>query len=492
MRRTGSGGSSRRRVGLVIAAVVLVGVGGWVAGTQLESPADAAASHQAPKAGPVTVAVTRQVLTATVVAQGSVAYGSPQNLTLAGDVASSGGDAASDGGTQRVTKAPVAGTQLTDGSVLMQVSGRPVMVLRGEVPMYRDLGPGTSGDDVRQLQTALTGLGFGTGGITGHYGQGTASAVSRWYRSKGYTAQEPSVADQQQMGQLEAAVTSAQQALLAAQDAGSSGAGKDGASGASGSAASRALVLRSAQQQLNLANSALNSFQSTYGTKIAAGELLFLPRLPLRVNAVKVHTGDTPDGTVATVTSSEVVVQSVVPSADADTLRVGMAVQLDAVDGTKVTGVIGSVGASATTGDAGDAGDAAAGKSAGGGSTVTADAGSDAAGDSSGATGGDAPADPSAPVPITVSVSNSAALAREAGSTVTLTVNVGSSKGKVLAVPVVAVHTTSDGEAHLQVQRSGKVVTVDVTVGISAAGLVEVTPLGGSTLSPSDQVVVGQ
>src|SRR5690606_29242172 len=121
------------------------------------------------------------------------------------------------GPAQRVTRAPTPGRRLVEGDVLMQVSGRPVMVLRGSVPMYRTIGPGSSGDDVKQLQKALTRLGFSTGGVTGTYGRGTASAVSRWYRSKGYTAQEPGSADRQRLGELETAVSDAQLALLNAQ-----------------------------------------------------------------------------------------------------------------------------------------------------------------------------------------------------------------------------------------------------------------------------------
>lgn len=208
-------GSGRRRLGAVVSAVVLVGAGGWFAGTQVQSPADAAASHQAPKAGPVTVSVVRQSLTASVVATGSVEFASPRPLSLAGPVGSGAAAGADgEGAEQRVTKAPVAGTKIKEGDVLMTVNGRPVFALGGSVPMYRALGPGTSGDDVTQLQKALKRLGFGPGGTGGTYGQGTATAVSDWYKSEGYDAQEPSPADQQQLGSLEQAVSAAQETLL--------------------------------------------------------------------------------------------------------------------------------------------------------------------------------------------------------------------------------------------------------------------------------------
>ena len=102
--------------------------------------------------------------------------------------------------------------------MLMQVSGRPVLVLEGSVPMYRTLGPGASGDDVKQLKQALSRLGFYPGDTTAPTA-GAASAVTRWYKSKGFPAEEPS-ADKQQLGVLEQAVLSAQQQLLAAKDPG--------------------------------------------------------------------------------------------------------------------------------------------------------------------------------------------------------------------------------------------------------------------------------
>lgn len=73
---------------VVVAAVALVGAGGWFAGSRMQSPADAAAAHQPPKARPVTVTVERRSLTASVVAQGSVGFGSPRKVTLAGLVGS--------------------------------------------------------------------------------------------------------------------------------------------------------------------------------------------------------------------------------------------------------------------------------------------------------------------------------------------------------------------------------------------------------------------
>ncbi|MGW6898410.1 peptidoglycan-binding protein [Streptomyces sp. NPDC054919] len=466
MRQRRKRGSSRpRQLGIIVAAVALVGVGGWFAGSQMQSPADAAAAHQAPKAGPVTAAVERRSLTASVVAQGSVEFASPQSLLLAGPVGPPDGGSGASGSTddvvQRVTKAPVAGSEVKEGDVLMQVSGRPVLVLRGSVPMYRTLGPGTSGDDVKQLEQALARLGFNSGGTTGNYGQGDATAVSRWYRSKGFHAQEPGVTDKQQLGTLEAAVTSAQQALLAARNPGS---GSGGSGGGTGGESGR-LQLKAAQQQLDAADAALLAFQAGYGTKVPAGEVVFLPDLPARLDKVSVKIGDTPSGPVGTVTSSKVVVQAVVPSNDAKLLHKGMTAQVEPPDGKKVEGELVALGGDVPKNDAGN-GENPAGTSGGGGD------------------------DASAPVPVQISVP-SGELTKNANGSAKVTIKVGASDGDVLTVPVAALHTSADGQAKVQVLRGSKVVDVAVKAGLSAEGQVEITP-SGDALKEGDQVVVGQ
>ncbi|WP_259471723.1 peptidoglycan-binding protein [Streptomyces shenzhenensis] len=460
--------SRTTRLGVIVGAVALVGAGGWIAGTRMESPADAAAAHQPPKAGPVTVPVVQQALTATVVAQGSLEYGSLRSLTLAGPVGASEEGGESGAAAQRVTKVPTRGSVLREGSVLMQVSGRPVLVLRGPVPMYRPIGPGSSGDDVRQLQNALNRLGFATGGVTGTYGQGTASAVSRWYRSEGYAAQEPSTADRQQLGQLESAVSDAQLALLTAQGSGEGTQG-DGGSGTE-SAQARSLQIKSARKQLELANSALSAFRSAYGTKVPAGEVIFLPELPVRVDKTKVRAGDAPDGEVATVTSSDLVVEAVVPDTDAGSLREGMTVRVTTQDGKEAKGVLDEIGGPGT-GAEGSAGNAGTGGGA----------------EQAGSSGGGA----SAPVPLRISIPKPGPLAGAgAGGTATVTIKVGDSDGEVLAVPVAAIQTSADGQARVRVQRGKQSVDVDVDLGISADGLVAVKSKG-SGLKEGDLVVVG-
>lgn len=528
-------GNNRGRLGALVCAVALVGAGGWYAGTQVRSPADVAAAHRAPKAGPVTVAVERRPLTATVVATGSVEFASPHALVLAGAVGSgaagSAGGADAETAEQRVTRAPVAGAKLKEGDVLMTVSGRPVLVLRGPVPMYRTIGPGTSGEDVTQLQKALRHLGFDPGSISGTFRGGTASAVTRWYRSKGYEAQQPSAADRQRLGELQQAVFSAQEALLTAEDTQNSEAAEDRDGAQNTEAAQntetaqntdsaqrteatqntdsaqnsqrRRLRLRSAQQALDTANAALSAFQAGYGTKVPVGEVVFLPELPVRLDKVTVRAGDTPTGRIGTVTSSDLVVQAVVPGADAALLRQGMAVEVRTPDGRKAAGTVAALGNDAAVESAQDGEQESAsgtsGSSEGSGTSDTSEAsdtsasGSDTSADETSASDAhtSSAADPAAPVQLRIAVAEPGPLAGQAGASVTVTIKVGASEGPVLTVPVAAIRTSADGRTRVRVQRGDSAAEVAVTVGLSAAGLVEVKPDGGG-LGKGDRVVVGE
>ncbi|MEV7864572.1 peptidoglycan-binding domain-containing protein [Streptomyces sp. NPDC088124] len=493
---------NRRKLGVLVGVVVLVGAGGWFAGTQVRSPADVAADRKPPEAGPVTVAVEERPLTATVVSTGSLEYGSPRPLRLAGPVGSPGGPE-EETTQQRVTKAPVAGTVLKEGDVLMAVSGRPVLVLKGSVPMYRTIAPGTTGDDVTQLQRALRRIGFEPGAVSGTYRSGTASAVTRWYKSKGYPAHEPTSADRQRLAELRQAVTGAQVALLnsggdgggesGSGSGGDSGSGSGSGEGVSGGSSERVRELerKAAREALDAANAALSDFEASYGTKIPSGEVVFLPELPARLDKAAVRSGDAATGDIGTVTSSELLVRAVVPGVDAQLLRPGLAVAVETPDGKKATGRLDALGSGADAAGSGAGGQAGSGD--GGGGSGDAPSGDQDQDEGRSEEAGAAPADPSAPVQLRITVPTGGALGDRAGGSVKTTIKVGASKGRVLAVPVAAVHTSANGQARVRVQRSGRITDVPVRVGIAADGLVEVAPKGGDGgLGKGDLVVVGE
>ncbi|MGZ8904832.1 MAG: peptidoglycan-binding protein [Methylobacter sp.] len=172
---------SRKRIIVlfgVLAFVAVIAVGGWVAGSQIESPADAAARTAPPTPSPILVPVEERVLSTSIVTRGTARFGLPRPIsippsTLKVDVG-------------LITTLPLRNTQLGEGSVILTASGRPLFVVQGGVPAYRDLVPGISGDDVRQLEQGLKRLGFDPGPIDGTYDQLTSAAVAKWYKSAGW------------------------------------------------------------------------------------------------------------------------------------------------------------------------------------------------------------------------------------------------------------------------------------------------------------------
>jgi multidrug efflux pump subunit AcrA (membrane-fusion protein) len=113
---------------------------------------------------------------------------------------------------------PVPGTELREGDILFITSGRPVFLLAGAEPAFRDLGPGLKGDDVRQLEEALVRLGFDPGATDGVYDGHTESAVSAWYQRAGIAPFEASAQQLATLRALETDRNSADIDVIGAQD----------------------------------------------------------------------------------------------------------------------------------------------------------------------------------------------------------------------------------------------------------------------------------
>lgn len=77
------------------------------------------------------------------------------------------------------------GEVVSSGDVLARVDDRAVVWLDGDLPAWRDLEVGDEGDDVEQLEVALTDLGFNGGSVTvdDSYTAATAEMVERWQES---------------------------------------------------------------------------------------------------------------------------------------------------------------------------------------------------------------------------------------------------------------------------------------------------------------------
>lgn len=179
---SGVGARRQRTLALVVVAAVVAAGLGFLAGRSIKSPADAAADAEAPEPSLITVPVELRELASNVVTRGDARReGSVQISVDASAGASSGGVAVVTGVT-----AP-EGNVVEEGSVLVEVSERPVIALQGQLPMFRSLGPGSRGDDVTQLQEALVRIGIEVP-VDGFFGEATERAVEQLYVQVGYSA----------------------------------------------------------------------------------------------------------------------------------------------------------------------------------------------------------------------------------------------------------------------------------------------------------------
>ncbi len=204
-RRRATGSRRRTRQALVVVGIAIASAaGGVLVGRQLKSPADAASERRAPAASMITVPVERRQLTSTLVLSGETRYVEPTPVRLAGNVGASGGE------RQVITRVPELNQEIQEGAVFMEVSGRPVLAMRGELPMYRQLAPGSTGPDVLQLETSLQTLGFSPGTVDEIYDAGTEAALDAFYLSQGYASEGASETERKTITDARKAVTAAE------------------------------------------------------------------------------------------------------------------------------------------------------------------------------------------------------------------------------------------------------------------------------------------
>jgi multidrug efflux pump subunit AcrA (membrane-fusion protein) len=169
-----------------VAAAALLAVGGLISASFIKSPAEVAASTRPPPPATLTAPVVREKLQSTLSLRGTVRASGETQVTPASE----------QGAVSLVITAidTSPGAQVLDGEVLLAISGRPLYVLPGAFPAYRDMVPGDDGPDVAELQSALQGLGYSTSpDPPGVFGKGTEAAVTAFYQAIGYPV--PRVAD---------------------------------------------------------------------------------------------------------------------------------------------------------------------------------------------------------------------------------------------------------------------------------------------------------
>jgi peptidoglycan hydrolase-like protein with peptidoglycan-binding domain len=88
-----------------------------------------------------------------------------------------------------VTQLAAVGSIVQPGGILYTLDAtRPVVLMTGQVPAWRDLAAGVGdGVDIEQLETDLAALGFGSSGlkVDRHWDTQTTAAVKRWQASLG-------------------------------------------------------------------------------------------------------------------------------------------------------------------------------------------------------------------------------------------------------------------------------------------------------------------
>jgi len=186
----------------------------WVAASRITSPDEAKRKAAPPKASLVTVPVERRALSANLVLRGGLSFDEATTIS----VPSAGSDAAGGASARVVTKDPPAvGTDIVEGQTVTEISGRPLLVLQGSLPVFRNLRPGIEGEDVQQLEVALQRLGLGPGPVDGTFDAATQSALDQMYRDAGYEPREPNKAQADKIDDARKQVAEAQRAVRAAQ-----------------------------------------------------------------------------------------------------------------------------------------------------------------------------------------------------------------------------------------------------------------------------------
>lgn len=449
--------TGRRLVALIAAVAVASLLLGIVVMQFIVSPATLAARTEAPEPGPVTAPVENKVLENTVVLRGEVGYADSVAVTI---------DAAGGESKAVVTgQVPGVGAVFNAGNVALEVAGRPVIVLPGELPAYRSLSIGMRGPDVTQLKQALATLGYATGDMNSDtFDWDTAAGLGALYEQLGYTAATGGEDTRDMLRGAERAVRDANVSAAQAQ------ATLDEARAAKApNTSSELAAANAAWEAVNDAQEALGQAQAAVLPTLPAGEALFLSGLPRRVDEVAVKRGDVLSGSPMSVSGATLSITGTVSKQDADLLSEGLVAQFSAPDGADLTAKVKSVTAPKSGG----------GKSEGG----------EGGGDSGGAARYTVELEP-------VDLSNEQIDVLR-GSNVRLRIPVASTDGEVIAVPIAALSAGSGGEDRVELLidvrdgHNAETETIVVEAGLAADGFVEITS-DDERLTAGAKVVVGR
>ncbi|HEX6683124.1 MAG TPA: peptidoglycan-binding protein [Candidatus Limnocylindrales bacterium] len=165
-----------KRILLILTVVAALGAATFAAtglpglpGTKPEQEQEQAASTS--DLPPGTAQITRQTLRETRDVDGSLGYGPASTAVnrLPGTI----------------TWLPASGAAIGRGQTLYKVDNKPVVLLHGNLPAFRQLSVGTKGEDVGQLEANLHALGYRGFTVDEEFTDSTAVAVERWQEALG-------------------------------------------------------------------------------------------------------------------------------------------------------------------------------------------------------------------------------------------------------------------------------------------------------------------
>lgn len=422
---------------IVTVIAVLSAVAGIVAGSLITSPAENAAKTKAPKATLITSEIKSEKITTSIITRGSAKPEREITIGYGALIKDQNEGVATTSNEAIVTAVHAnAGDELKSGSVILEVSGRPIIVLPGERPMYRTIKPGMNGPDVRQLQEALSDLGYFKQKIDGNYGESTKKAVEKLYQNLGYetiTTDNNDGSDKSNLRQAQQQLTQAQNELSELQQQ------------AANDPNITAGAITNAKTRVTYASENLNELQQRTGTVLPQTEIVFVPTLPAHLTQVTTNIGYAAPEVLAVLAPSALRIEATVPPEKTPLLQVGQQAELEDDTGASGSGIITEIGGPN-----------------GQGQTV-------------------------------VYIQPETEIAfQNSGVGYKITFTTAQTNSEVLTVPLGAISSDVKGNASIiLVGPEEKLTRIPIKTGIAGDGIVEITPTDGTQLNPGDTVLIG-